>query len=139
MGSLGIVAVPAAAAVLFLPGVQQWLFDGAAKQMSARTNTAPLADDALRVAICGSSAPLPSADRPKACVAVFAGGKCWVVDVGPESVENLVLWGVPLSSVGGVLLTHFHSDHIGDLGELQLQTWAGGRPAQLACGAQPAQ
>jgi ribonuclease Z len=31
-----------------------------------------------------------------------------------------------------VLLTHFHSDHIGDLGELNLQTWAGGRPAPLA-------
>jgi ribonuclease Z len=41
------------------------------------------------------------------------------------------LWGVPLSSIGGVLLTHFHSDHIGDLGELNLQTWAGGRPGPL--------
>lgn len=27
----------------------------------------------------------------------------------------------------GILLTHFHSDHIGDLGEFNLQTWAGGR------------
>lgn len=116
----------------FSPAVQQWLFDGAAQKMSATTNTAPLADDALRVAVCGSSAPLPSADRAKACVAVFAGGKFYVVDTGPESVENLVLWGIPLSKIGGVLLTHFHSDHIGDLGELQLQTWAGGRPSQLA-------
>jgi ribonuclease Z len=94
-------------------------------------NRAPLADDALRVAVCGSSAPLPSADRAKTCVAVFAGGKFYVVDVGPESVENLVLWGIPLSSIGGVFLTHFHSDHIGDLGELNLQTWAGGRPSAL--------
>jgi ribonuclease Z len=46
-------------------------------------------------------------------------------------VENLVLWGIPLSKIGGVLLTHFHSDHIGDLGELQLQTWAGGRAKPL--------
>jgi ribonuclease Z len=30
-----------------------------------------------------------------------------------------------------VLLTHFHSEHIGDLGELNLQTWAGGRPGPL--------
>jgi ribonuclease Z len=30
-----------------------------------------------------------------------------------------------------VLLTHFHSDHIGDLGELNLQTWAGRRPGPL--------
>jgi len=65
-------------------------------------------------------------------VVVFAGDRVWVVDSGPESVENLVLWGIPLAKIGGVLLTHFHSDHIGDLGELQLQTWAGGRPGPLA-------
>jgi ribonuclease Z len=118
-------------AALFEPSIQQALFDRAARQRSATTNTSPLADDAMRVAICGSSAPLPSEHRAKACAAVFAGGKFYVVDSGPESTENLVLWGIPLSAIGGVLLTHFHSDHIGDLGELNLQTWAGGRPAPL--------
>jgi len=114
------------------PSVAQRIFDRAAGQMAAQANSAPLADDALRVAVCGSSSPLPSAARAKPCVAVFAGGKFYVVDAGPESVENLVLWGVPLSAIGGVLLTHFHSDHIGDLGELHLQTWANGRPEPLA-------
>jgi len=130
LGALAAVTLTSAAA-LMTPDVQQAIFDRAAKSMSARTNTAPLADDALRVAIAGSSAPLPSAKRAKASVVVFAGGKFWVVDSGPESVENLVLWGIPLSQIGGVLLTHFHSDHIGDLGELQLQTWAGGRPEPM--------
>jgi ribonuclease Z len=125
-------AAAAVAALLSAPRVQEALFEAAASELTSTTNDALLADDALRVAICGSSAPLPSANRAKACVAVFAGGKFYVVDAGPESVENLVLWGVPLSSIGGVLLTHFHSDHIGDLGELNLQTWAGGRPAPLA-------
>lgn len=119
-------------AVLYVPGVAQAIYDRGAKTKTAASNSGPLTDDALRVAICGSSAPLPSASRAKACVAVFAGGRYWVVDAGPESVENLVLWGIPLSEIGGVLLTHFHSDHIGDLGELQLQTWAGGRKAPLA-------
>ena len=127
-----VVAGAGATAALFNPGVQQTIFDRGAQQVSGTTNTAPLADDALRVAVCGSSAPLPSEHRAKACAAVFAGGKFYVVDSGPESTENLVLWGIPLSSIGGVLLTHFHSDHIGDLGELHLQTWAGGRPAPLA-------
>ena len=125
-----VVATTAAAAALS-PALQQTLFDAAARERTASINAAPLADDALRVAICGSSAPLPSSTRAKACVAVFAGGKFYIVDAGPESVENLVLWGIPLSSIGGVLLTHFHSDHIGDLGELNLQTWGGGRPAPL--------
>lgn len=127
-----VMAAVAGAAALMTPAVQQRIFDGAAQARAAAVNTAPLQDDALRVAVCGSSAPLPSAARAKACVAVFAGGKFYVVDVGPESVENLVLWGVPLQSIGGALLTHFHSDHIGDLGELNLQTWAAGRPGPLA-------
>lgn len=116
---------------LLTPSVEQRIFDSAARRTAAIVNAAPLADDALRVAVCGSSAPLPSAARAKACVAVFAGGKFYVVDVGPESVETMMLWGIPMAKVGGVLLTHFHSDHIGDLGELNLQTWAGGRPAPL--------
>jgi len=129
--ALALVAMLAAVVFLANDSVQRRLYSTAARQAAQAVNTAPLADDALRVAICGSSAPLPSAKRAKACVAVFAGGKFYIVDVGPESVENLVLWGIPLASVGGVLLTHFHSDHIGDLGELNLQTWAGGRPAPL--------
>ena len=129
--ALSMVAM-AGVAVVSSPGFAQAIYDQAAMRRAGSTNTAPLADDALRVAICGSSAPLPSRDRAKSCVAVFAGGKFYIVDAGPESVENLVLWGVPLSSIGGVLLTHFHSDHIGDLGELNLQTWAAGRPGPLA-------
>lgn len=117
---------------LLNPTVVQAVYDRGAEKATSAPNMGPLVDDALRVGICGSSAPLPSAPRAKACVAVFAGGKFYVVDSGPESTENLVLWGVPLSAIGGVLLTHFHSDHIGDLGELNLQTWAGGRPAPLA-------
>lgn len=128
---LAALLVTVTAGALLTPSVQQSLFDRAALDLSARSNTAPLADDALRVAVAGSSAPLPSASRAKASVVVFAGGKFWVVDSGPESTENLLLWGIPMSEIGGVLLTHFHSDHIGDLGELQLQTWAGGRPTPL--------
>jgi ribonuclease Z len=131
LAALGVLAVGSGAALL-TPAVEQAVFDRAALRMSARTNSAPLADDALRVAIAGSSAPLPSVSRAKASVVVFAAGRFWVVDSGPESVENLVLWRIPLSEVAGVLLTHYHSDHIGDLGELQLQTWAGGRKQPLA-------
>ncbi len=130
--AVAAAVVLAVAGLLNSPRALQAIFDRAAMRMSAVVNTAPFTDDALRVGVCGTSAPLPSARRAKACVAVFAGGKFYIVDTGPESTENLVLWGIPLSRIGAVLLTHFHSDHIGDLGELQLQTWAGGRAAPLA-------
>jgi ribonuclease Z len=132
VAAVGVAVVAALALALLDATVEQKIYDRAAFAMAARSNDAPFADDALRVALCGTSAPLPSAARAKACVAVFAGGRFYVVDAGPESVENLVLWRIPLSKIGGVLLTHFHSDHIGDLGELQLQTWVGGRPEPLA-------
>jgi ribonuclease Z len=127
--ALGLAA--AGVAAILNPTVQQQLFNRGAADNMTRSNAALLEQDALRVAVCGSSAPLPSASRAKACAAVFAGGKFYLVDVGPESVENLVTWGVPLAQIGGVLLTHFHSDHIGDLGEANLQTWANGRQQPL--------
>jgi ribonuclease Z len=87
--------------------------------------------DALRVLVCGSSSPLPSPDRARACTAVFAGGRVYLVDVGPGAWNRLALWRVPGERIGGVLLTHFHSDHIGDLGEVAMQTWVAGRDGPL--------
>lgn len=127
--AVGLVAL--AGGALLVPAVQQGLFLQAAKAGVGHNNNALMKDDALRVVLCGTSAPLPSASRAKACVGVIAGGKLYVVDSGPESTENLLKWGLPLDRVGGVLLTHFHSDHIGDLGELNLQTWVQGRPGPL--------
>ena len=42
-----------------------------------------------------------------------------------------MLWRVPLQNIAGVFLTHFHSDHIGELGEIRLQTWVAGRKTPL--------
>jgi ribonuclease Z len=131
IGAGTLLAVIAVIAAGLSHRVQAALFDAGARRL-VQVNPALLEDDALRVAICGTSGPPPSPGRAKACVAVLAGGKFYVVDTGPESVENLVLWGLPLDRIGGVLITHFHSDHIGDLGELNLQTWAQGRPQPLA-------
>jgi len=41
------------------------------------------------------------------------------------------MWRIPGRHIGAVLLTHFHSDHIGELGEFDLQTWIDGRGAPL--------
>jgi ribonuclease Z len=129
-GALTAVAVVTGLTLLD-PRVELWIFERGALQMTGTDNGRLLTDDAMRVSICGSSAPLPSPSRGKACAAVYAGGKIYIVDVGPESVENMVAAGIPLGEIGGVLLTHFHSDHIGDLGELNLQSWVNGRRAPM--------
>jgi ribonuclease Z len=87
--------------------------------------------DGLRVIFCGTSGPLPIAGRAKACTAVQAGGRLYLVDAGPESTENLLTWRLPLATARAVFITHLHSDHIGDLGEFNMQSWVAGRGQPL--------
>lgn len=82
--------------------------------------------DGLHVAICGSGSPLPDPRRASACIAVIAGKDLYVVDIGPGSERKLELMRLNPGKVKAVILTHFHSDHIGDLGELMLKRWSGG-------------
>jgi ribonuclease Z len=91
----------------------------------------PAGADSLKVTFCGTSGPLPVRDRAKACVAIQAGGAMYLVDVGPESTENLQTWRMPLATAKAVFLTHLHSDHIGEVGEFNMQSWVAGRPAPL--------
>jgi ribonuclease Z len=98
----------------------------------ARAQASVAAPDSLKVTFCGTSGPLPIRDRAKTCVVVQAAGKLYLVDVGPESVKNLMLWRLPLATARAVFLTHLHSDHIGDVGEFNMQSWVAGRTAPLA-------
>lgn len=127
---LGLALV--AALALRIPAVQDALLR---RVIAHRMSTPPAAlagDDALRVLLCGTSSPMPHPTRAKACVAIFAGGRFWVVDTGDGAWNRLALWQVDGRAIGGVLLTHFHSDHITELGEFNLQTWVAGRAGPLA-------
>jgi ribonuclease Z len=87
--------------------------------------------DSLKVVMCGTGGPLPIRDRAKPCVAILAGGALYLVDAGPESSKNLMLWRLPVAKAGAVFITHLHSDHIGDLAEFNDNSWENGRPAPL--------
>ena len=130
---LGIAAVVAAlgAIAIRIPAVQDRVMRAALVRMVATQPNELFAPDALRVLLCGTASPLPHATRAKACVAVFAAGKFWIVDTGPGSWNRLALLRIDGARIGAILLTHFHSDHIGDLGEFNMNTWAMGRPAPL--------
>lgn len=82
--------------------------------------------EGLNVVLCGAGSPMPDPTRAGPCVAVIAGQRIVIVDVGSGSVRNLARAGIPVGQVEDLLLTHFHSDHIDGLGELMLQRWAGG-------------
>jgi ribonuclease Z len=85
----------------------------------------------MHVILCGTGSPLPDRTRASACTAVIAGGEFVLVDVGPGSWETVDLANLPTAALSAVLLTHFHSDHVGDLGEAVTQSWIAGRTRPL--------
>jgi ribonuclease Z len=74
---------------------------------------------------------MPDLTRGNACVAVIAGGHVVIIDAGPGSWARLAAAGIPGAAIDTVLLTHLHSDHIGDLGEVATQSWLAGRSGPL--------
>ena len=82
--------------------------------------------DGLHVGLCGAGSPMPDPTRAGPCTVVVAGRRLFVVDIGEGGPKNLALMTLPPARVDALFLTHFHSDHIADLGELMLQHWAGG-------------
>ena len=87
--------------------------------------------DSLRVYVCGSASPLGNSDRAQACIAILTPGHFYVIDSGAGSTAVLSAGGLPYERLQGVLLTHFHSDHIAEIYELNLASWVRGRPEAL--------
>jgi len=129
--ALAVAVVGAGALALRSRGVQDAIVTRIAQRRIGRDTSGLLARDALRVLLCGTASPIPSPWRAEACTAVFAGGRMWIVDTGPGSWRTLALRRVRGEAIGAVFYTHLHSDHIGELGEFNLQTWAAGRGGPL--------
>ena len=87
--------------------------------------------DGLDVHVCGASSPLSMIDKAQSCVFVSAGDKSFVVDIGPGSPRVIRRLGLPLQNLEAVLLTHFHSDHISGLGDLNFNSWVSGRTKRM--------
>jgi ribonuclease Z len=128
---LRLLPVALAVALAFgLAGCDR-IIDRQIERTLTRVDESVLSSPDLQVVLCGTGSPLPDPDRAAACTAVIAGGVFVLVDVGPGSWEQLDLANLPLGSLSAVLLTHFHSDHIGDLGEFNMNSWGLGRKAPL--------
>jgi ribonuclease Z len=111
--------------------VQDNLIRRIAHQRLRATHNGLLGLNQISVVLCGTGVPVPDRDRASACTAVFVAGQFFLVDVGPSSARNVGVFGLPMARLAGVLLTHFHSDHIGDLGEINTQSWMAGRDRPL--------
>ena len=75
--------------------------------------------------------PRPRATRSASAQAIVIGDTAYVVDCGDGVARQLVLAGVPLRNVRHIFITHHHSDHNADYGNLILLSWAAGLQTRL--------
>lgn len=69
----------------------------------------------MDVTILGSGTAIPDGTRGSPGIAVRADDVLILLDVGSGSLYRAARFGIPLERVDGVLLSHFHPDHTGDL------------------------
>lgn len=125
-----VVLISAAAAVVFnVPAAQ----DAVAKRVaSAFLGQTPEPLDGMRVIVCGSASPLGrDPERAEACIAVVTAEHFFLFDAGARSPLRMAQARLPMARINGVFLTHFHSDHIAALPDVNLASWVQGRPAAL--------
>ncbi len=130
----GIVVVVLAGGLVVLsrsPAFDVWAFRKVAAYTLAQPTPNLAAPGEMSVLLVGTGSPLPDKARGGPCTLVAVGNRLFIVDAGLDSARNLLLWRMPLQNVAGILVTHFHSDHIPELGELRLQTWVAGRKVPL--------
>ena len=80
---------------------------------------------ASRLILLGTGGgPTPKTNRAAPSQVILVNGAAYVIDCGNGVARQLVLAGVPLSSLRGVFITHQHSAHNADYGNLIWLSWA---------------
>ncbi|HEX5179617.1 MAG TPA: MBL fold metallo-hydrolase [Gemmatimonadaceae bacterium] len=75
--------------------------------------------------------PRPHKTRAAPAQAIVVNDTVYVVDCGNGVARQLVFADLPLSSVRHIFITHHHSDHNADYGNLILLAWAAGLRTRL--------
>ncbi len=77
----------------------------------------------IEITLLGTGSPLPDPNRAGPSTLVRAGGQTFLIDCGRGVLQRAAAVGVGAAGLSALLLTHLHSDHIGDLGDLLITRW----------------
>src|SRR5678816_1084986 len=70
--------------------------------------------------------PRPRKANSAPAQVIIVNGSAYVVDCGDGVARQLVMANVPLASLKSIFITHHHSDHNADYGNLMLLAWTAG-------------
>ncbi|MGI9342950.1 MAG: MBL fold metallo-hydrolase, partial [Gammaproteobacteria bacterium] len=86
----------------------------------------------IRVTACGTGMPAARHDQAATCFLMeFGNGDKLIFDIGTGSMANLASYMIPYQYLSKVILSHLHTDHMGDLDALWAGGWTAGRPGGL--------
>ncbi|WP_046320235.1 ribonuclease Z [Mycobacterium sp. UM_Kg1] len=77
----------------------------------------------IEITLLGTGSPIPDPNRAGPSTLIRAGGQQLLVDCGRGVLQRLAAAGAGASTLSALLLTHLHSDHIADLGDLLITRW----------------
>lgn len=86
-----------------------------------------LTPNKTRLILLGTAAGPSPKLRNQPANALIVNGKIYIIDAGNGVARQLFLSGESLKDIKAVFITHQHSDHNADYGNLLLLSWAAGR------------
>jgi ribonuclease BN (tRNA processing enzyme) len=72
----------------------------------------------VQLVVVGSGTAVPEATRVGSAYFVHIGTSRVLLDCGPGAVHNLARFGLPWPEITHLCLSHFHTDHVGDVAAL---------------------
>jgi ribonuclease BN (tRNA processing enzyme) len=117
-----------------LPAFTRRVFLGVALAAARALLPSPVSTQsgATRLILLGTGGgPRPRAASSGSAQVIVTNGVAYVIDCGDGVARQLVIAGVPLTALRHVFVTHQHSDHTADYGNLIWLSWAAGLAARV--------
>lgn len=76
----------------------------------------------VKVTILGSGTAVPSLERSSCSVLMETGSACILFDIGAGTMRRLLEAGRTISDVTHIFISHFHTDHTGELASFIFST-----------------
>jgi ribonuclease BN (tRNA processing enzyme) len=77
------------------------------------------------------SGPTPDLHRAQCSNVLITNGAAYIIDAGDGVSRRLIRLGVNFRDIGGIFITHPHSDHTGGLGSLMTWLYDRGNPSKV--------